>query len=88
VLIAIEYLLCTGTALLSSVLLLRAWRRSGTRLLFWSGLCFGLLALSNTLVMVDRLFLHSVDSPEVRVGTALLAVVVLLYGLVFEHGSE
>jgi len=88
VLIAIEYLLCTGTALLGSVLLLRAFRRSGTRLLLWSGLCFGLLALSNTLVMVDRLYLHSVDSPEIRVGTALLGVLVLLYGLIFEHGTE
>ena len=87
-LIAIEYLLCTGTALLSSVLLLRAYARSRTRLLFWSGLCFALLALSNTMVLVDRLFLHGVDWPEVRVGTAVLGVGVLLYGLIFERWSE
>ena len=87
-LIAIEYFLCTGTALLSCVLLLRAYRRSGTRLLFWSGLCFGLLALSNTMVMVDRLLLPGIDWPEVRVGTAVLGVAVLLYGLIFERWSE
>ena len=85
-LIAIEYVLCTGTALLSCVLLLRAYARTATRLLFWSGLCFGLLALSNTLVLVDRLLVPSVDAPEVRIGTAVLAVGVLLYGLVFERG--
>ena len=87
-LIAIEYLLCTGTALLSCVLLLRAHARTGTRLLFWSGLCFGLLALSNTLVLVDRLLLPDFDSPEMRVGTAALAMAVLLYGLIFEQGRE
>ena len=87
-LIAIEYLLCTGTALLGCVLLLRAYRRSGTRLLFWSGLCFGLLALSNTMVLIDRLFLPAIDWPEVRVGTAVLGVGVLLYGLIFERWSE
>jgi hypothetical protein len=88
VLIAIEYTLCTGTALLSCVLLLRAYGRTGTRLLFWSGLCFGLLALSNTLVLVDRLFMPAFDSPELRVGTAVLGVAVLLYGLIFERGLE
>jgi hypothetical protein len=86
--IAIEYLLCTGTALLGCVLLMRAYRRTGTRLLFWSGLCFGLLALSNTLVLVDKVFLPDVDEPEVRIGTALLGVLVLLYGLIFEREAE
>ena len=86
--VAIEYMLCTGTALLSCVLLLRAWRRSGTRLLFWSGLCFGLLALSNTLVLVDKVLLPDIDEPEIRIGTALLGVLVLLYGLIFERGAE
>ena len=86
--IAIEYVLCTGTALLSCVLLLRAYRRTQTRLLFWSGLCFGLLALSNTLVLVDKVLLPQVDAPEVRIGTALLGVLVLLYGLIFERGAE
>ena len=87
-LIAIEYLLCIGTLLLASLLLLRAWRRSGTHLLFWSGLCFALLALSNSLVLVDRLFVHSIDVPELRIGTALLGVVVLIYGLIFERDAE
>lgn len=85
-LIAVEYLFCIGTALLSCVLLLRAYARSRTRLLFWSGLCFGLLALSNTMVMVDRLWVLSWESPELRVGTAVLGVGVLLYGLIFERG--
>ena len=86
--IAIEYLLCTGTALLSCILLLRAHSRTRTRLLFWSGLCFGLLALSNTLVLVDKVLLPDIDVPEVRIGTALLAVLVLLFGLIFERGAE
>ena len=86
--IAIEYLLCTGIALLSCVLLLRAYRRTGTRLLFWSGLCFGLLALSNTMVLVDKVFLPQIDAPEVRIGTALLGVALLLFGLIFERGAE
>lgn len=84
-LIAIEYVLCIGTAFLSSLLLLRAWRRSGTPLLFWSGLCFGLLGLSNLLVLIDRLWLPDFDSPGLRIGTAVLGVGLLLYGLVFER---
>lgn len=78
------YSLCTLTALVCAWLLLRAWRRSGYRLLLWSGLCFAGLTLNNLLLVVDKVVLPAVDLSIWRTSVALVAMAVLLYGLIWE----
>lgn len=79
------YALCALTALACSVLLLLGSRRTGSRMLFWSGLCFAGLTLTNLLVIADHYVFREVDLAPVRLGSALLAVSLLLYGLIFEE---
>ncbi len=80
----IIYLLCVGTSVLCAYLLLRAYRRSGTRLLIWSSICFWLLALNNLVLAVDILLLPENDLSLIRTFTGLLAVSVLLVGFIWE----
>lgn len=83
---AIVYALCALTALTCAVLLLRAWRQSHAPLLFWSGLCFAGLTLNNLLLILDRLFLPTeVDLTNLRLATALAALLLLLIGLIWEN---
>ena len=79
------YALCALTALACSVLLLMGARRAGSRMLFWSGLCFAGLTLTNLLVIADHYVFREVDLAPLRLGSALLAVSLLLYGLIFEE---
>ena len=81
---SVIYSLCTLTALICAVLLLRAWRRGGYRLLLWSGLCFVGLTLNNFVLVIDKIVLPSVDLSIWRTLLALLAMAVLLYGLIWE----
>lgn len=78
------FLLCALTSLACALLLWRAYRRSGSRLLLWSGLCFIGLALNNGLLVVDRLVLPNVDLSVWRQVPAVAGVAVLLYGLVWD----
>jgi hypothetical protein len=80
----IIYLLCVCTSLLCAYLLLRAYRRSGMRLLIWSSICFWLLALNNLVLAVDILFLPGNGLSLIRTFTGLLAVSVLLIGFIWE----
>ena len=80
---SVIYALCALTALACAVLLLLGARRTGSRMLFWSGLCFGGLALSNGLIVVDKLV--APDLGTLRLAVSLLSVSLLLYGLVFEE---
>ena len=82
---AIIYLLCTLTCLACFGLLLRAWRASRSRLLFWSALCFAGLTLMNLLLVIDMLVLPAVDLSTLRLVTGLLALLLLLYGLIWEE---
>jgi hypothetical protein len=78
------YLLCTLTSLACAALLLASYRRSGHRLLFWSGLCFVAMTVNNIILMLDMLVLPDVDLKPWRLLSALAAVLLLLYGLVYE----
>ena len=79
------YLLGTVVTLVCAVLLLRAYSRVRMKLLLWSGLCFVGLTLSNALLCIDLLVLHTtVDLYMARLGTAAGAMLLLVYGLVFE----
>jgi hypothetical protein len=80
------YGLCTLAALFCAILLLRAYYRSRYKLLLWGGLCFLGLTLNNALLVVDKLIF---PEPEVnlftwRLVTALVAMLVLLYGIIFD----
>ena len=79
------YALCASTALACSVLLLLGVRRSGSRMLFWSGLCFAGLTFTNLLVIADHYLLREIDLAPLRLGSALIAIALLVYGLIFEE---
>lgn len=82
---ALIYSLCALTSITCLVLLWRSWRASGARLLFWSALCFGALSVNNVLLVVDRVVLPTeVDLYLWRLGWAFAAVLLLLFGLVWE----
>lgn len=80
----IVYLLCTLTALGCACLLLVGYKRTQTRLLLWSGLCFIGLTLNNLLVFIDLLVFPEIDLSLSRNTAALLGMVLLLYGLIWE----
>lgn len=81
---AVIYSLCALTALMCTYLLLQAYRRSRSRLLFWSGLCFAGLTVNNLLLVLDKLVFLAVDLSIWRTLVALLAMSVLLYGLIWD----
>jgi hypothetical protein len=82
---AVFYALCTITAFLCFFLLLRAYRRSRYRLLLWGSLCFLGLTLNNGLLAVDKLvFPASVNLFTWRLVLALAAMIVLLYGTIWD----
>jgi hypothetical protein len=66
------------------VLLFRAYSAVRKRLLLWSAVCFCGLALSNLLVFVDLVLLPNVDLYLLRLITAAIAMLLLLYGLIWE----
>lgn len=85
VLQSLVYLLCMATSMVCLLLLIRAYQRSGVKLLLWSALCFVGLALNNLLLFVDVVVLPtSIDLLPLRHFTALGAIGVLLYGFIWE----
>ena len=79
------YSLCALTAFLCAWLLLQAYRRSRYKLLLWGGLCFCGLTLSNALLVLDQLVVPMIDLSAYRLLTALFAVGILLFGLIWEN---
>ena len=78
------YILCALTSVVCTVLLVRGYRQSGVRLLFWSAWCFVGLALNNILLIVDIRVLPDVDLQIWRAVPAVAGVALLVYGLVWE----
>lgn len=78
------YVLCAATSIVCAVLLLRGYRASRTRLLFWAGLCFVGLAINSILLFVDLIELPDIDLFWWRTAAALVAMMVLLFGLIWE----
>ncbi|KQY54874.1 DUF5985 family protein [Lysobacter sp. Root494] len=81
--VALTYALCAITALACAIMLFVGARRTGSRMLFWSGLCFAGLSISNALIAVDAVTVP--DLGLLRLGVSLVSVALLLYGLVFEE---
>ena len=83
---ALIYSLCALTSLTCLVLLWRSYVMTGSRLLFWSALCFLLLTTNNVLLVLDKIiFPVQVDLSLWRLVAALAAVALLLFGLVWEE---
>jgi hypothetical protein len=78
------YGLCALTSIACAALLFRGYRRNQTRLLYWSAWCFAGLAMNNALLLVDLYVVHDVDLFVVRTSVALVAMIVLLYGLIWD----
>lgn len=74
----------TLVAGLCAVLLLRAFHSVRRRLLLWAGVCFAGLAVSNALLVTDLFVVPDVDLYRSRLAIAAVAMLVLMYGLIFE----
>ena len=81
------YLLCFATSTLCAFLLGRSFRRTRSRLLFWSALCFALLAVVNGVVVLDMLVYPEINFRPVRLWLSLLAVSVLLFGFIWDEDT-
>jgi len=81
---AAVYILGAVVMLLCGILLIRGYGRNRTGLLLWSALCFFGLALSNLLIFVDLVLLPNLDLYFLRLITAVVAMLILLYGLIWE----
>lgn len=83
---AVIYSLCALTSLVCAVMLLRAHKGSGTKLLLWSGLCFAGLTVNNVLLVIDRIVLPTeVDLTTLRLTVAFFALMLLLFALIWEN---
>jgi len=78
------YALCTLTSLACAWLLLGSYRRTGHRLLFWSGASFAAMTVNNVFLVLDKVVFPNVNLLLARQVTALVAVLLLLYGLIYE----
>lgn len=81
---SVVYLLCFLSALACSILLLRAYLGSRSRLLLWVGLGFSALTLNNLLLVLNLVVWRGADLWAARQAAAALAVGILLYGFLWE----
>jgi hypothetical protein len=84
---ALVYSLCLAASALCAALLLRAWRQSRSRLLFWTGAAFIFLAINNLILVTDMVLFPEVYLWPYRQAASLAAAAVLLYGFVWEAES-
>ena len=77
-------ILGTVVAGLCAVLLLRAYGSVRKRLLLWAGVCFAGLGISNGLVVADLFLVPEIDLYRWRLLVAASAMLMLVYGLIFE----
>lgn len=77
------YGICAVVSFLCAVLLQRGFNASRHRLLLWAALCFWVLALNNALLFVDLVVIQDVDLSVLRRGTAALAPMLFLLGLIW-----
>ena len=80
----IIYALCAATAFGCALLLLRNYSKTKARLLLWTGLCFTGLFFNNLLLVLDRLIFPLVDLSTARLIPALIGMILLIYGLIWE----
>jgi len=78
------YTLCMLTSLACACLLFSSYRRTAHRLLFWSGSCFAVMTINNMFLLLDKVVFPNIDFLPYRLVSALLALLLLLYGLIYE----
>ena len=82
------YLLCFVAASLCAVMLGRSFHRTRNGLLFWSTLCFSMLALNNLVLVLDLVVLPQVDLAIPRALISLAAISTLLFGFIWNGEGE
>jgi hypothetical protein len=80
----VVFILCAATSAVCVALLLRGYRRTRGRLIFWAAVCFAGLALNSLLVVVDEIVVPGVDMWW-RTLPATVGLAALLYGMVREQ---
>lgn len=81
----VVFFFCVITSVICMTLLIRGWRRTGTRLLLWSALCFVGLTINNLLVFIDLVLLpDTIDLLPLRHIASLSSVSVLIWGFIWE----
>jgi hypothetical protein len=79
------YLLCLLASALCAGLLIKAYLKARSRLLLWTAISFGFLALNNLLLVADLvIFVAKVDLWPYRQASAAVAVGILLYAFIWE----
>ena len=78
------YGLCLAASALCAFLLIRAWYRSRTHLLFWTALSFAFFTLNNMALVADMVIFPTAYLWPLRFIPAFLAVSVLLFGFIWE----
>jgi hypothetical protein len=81
---SLVYGLCLLASAFCAFLLLHTWKRTQSRLLFWTALGFVFLAVNNLFLVADMVFFPTVDLWPWRQAASGLGVAVLLYGFVWE----
>jgi hypothetical protein len=79
------YFLCALASLVCAALLLRKYKQTRVRLLFWSSVCFICFAANNILLFVDLAILaKAIDLSILRNATNLTGLLLLLYGMIWD----
>ena len=81
---AVIYALCAITSFVAAALLWREYRRTRYRILFWSALCFAGLTVNNVVLVLDRFVYTDIDLTLLRLTAAAVAMLLLLFGLIWE----
>jgi hypothetical protein len=79
------YVLCALAGIFCAGLLIRSYMRTRHRLSLWAALCFSGLAVNNVVLFVDLVVTPEIDLSVIRSSVALIALVLLVYGLVTEE---
>lgn len=78
----VAYVFCFAVSAACAFLLLRSWRRSGSRLVMWCGVAFVLLAASNATLVADLVL--AADLSILRAALIALGLGLLVYGIALE----
>jgi Family of unknown function (DUF5985) len=81
---SLAYALGVCTSVACALLLIRSYLSQRTPLLLWCSLCFVGLALNNVILFCDLFIVPDIDLDLWRSLTALVALVLMLVGLIWE----
>ncbi len=81
---AIVYAFVALVVLVCTILLVRGYRRSRARMLFWSALCFGGLTITNSMLIVDLVLFPQIDLYLLRLLLTLASLSVLVFGFIWD----